>query len=97
MIELEGRRRSTTGLLEGPTGLTAGAPDAAETAEERGAVNVLFTFEIREDTSAYDDRSFSSSSEKGLNDVKLVTSPASLVLLRDLDEGPLSVPGTADS
>ncbi len=47
---------------------------------------MFLTFENKEETRAYEDWSCSSSSEKGLNDVRLVTSSTILVLLRDLDE-----------
>ena len=50
----------------------------------RGVAKLLFMRESRDVTSAYEDWSFSSSSENGLNDVRLVTSSATLVLLRDL-------------
>ena len=63
-------------------------PDAAATAVDSGAANELRTLEKSEDTSVYDD-SCSSSSEKGLKEVRLVTSSTILVLLRDLEEGAL--------
>ena len=67
-------------------------PEATATAEDNGAASVLLTLDMREDMRAYDDWSFSSSSEKGLNDVRLAMSSA-LVLLRDLVDGPLPVCG----
>lgn len=74
----EGRRWSLFGTNWGPGG--GGAGDAAT----RGVAKLLFMREKRDVTSAYEDWSFSSSSENGLNDVKLVTSSPTLVLLRDL-------------
>ena len=58
-------------------------------ADDRGAESVFLTLENKEDTRAYEDWSCSSSSEKGLKDVRLVTSSTIFVLLRDLDEGAL--------
>ena len=59
-------------------------PDAAATAVDSGAANELRTLEKSEDTSVYDD-SCSSSSEKGLKLVRLVTSSTTRVeLLLDL-------------
>ena len=54
--------------------------------------------EKREVTSVYEDWSFSSSSEKGLKEVKLVWSSSFVVLLRDLfdDEGPLVADWTGE-
>ena len=52
--------------------------------------------ENRDDTIAYDDWSFSSSSEKGLTEVRLVTS-SSFELLRDLDEAALPMCGLGDN
>jgi hypothetical protein len=71
-----------------------------EATADKGAARLFFTRENRDDTSVYEDWSFSSSSEKGLKDVKLVTS-SSLVLLRDLPdneevEGPLIELGTGE-
>lgn len=63
--------------------------------EDNGADNVFLTLEKMEDTSAYDDWSFSSSSENGLNEVRLVIS-SSLLLLRDLEEEPLPRLGLED-
>ena len=54
------------------------------------------TLESSEDMMAYDDWSFSSSSEKGLKDVRLVTS-SSFELLRDLDEAALPMYGLGDN
>ncbi len=65
------------------------------TAEESGADNVFFIRENSDVTKVYEDWSFSSSSENGLNDVKLVTSSTSLELLRDLEVG-LNDPNTGD-
>lgn len=66
------------------------------TAEESGADSVFFIRENSDVTNVYEDWSFSSSSENGLNDVKLVTSSTSLELLRDLDVGLLNDPSTGD-
>ena len=59
-------------------------PEAAATAVESGAAKEFLTREKSEETSVYDD-SCSSSSEKGLKLVRLVTSSTTLVeLLLDL-------------
>ena len=68
-----------------------GAAEAADP-EDKGAASVFFTLENIEETMAYDEFSFSSSSEKGLNVVRLVTS-SSLELLRDLVETVLACGG----
>ena len=52
---------------------------------DRGTTNASLTLVNKEATRAYDDWSFSSSSENGLKEVKLATS-SSLLLLRDLEE-----------
>lgn len=56
------------------------AADAAATAEVRGAANEFLTREKSDDTRVYED-SCSSSSEKGLKLVRLVTSSTTLVEL----------------
>jgi hypothetical protein len=68
-----------------------------EATADKGAARLFFIRENSDVTSVYEDWSFSSSSEKGLKDVKLVTS-SSLVLLRDLDSdgGPLIVLWTGE-
>jgi hypothetical protein len=71
-------------------------PDAAATAEDMGAAKVFFIRENIDVTMVYEDWSFSSSSEKGLKEVKLVTSSANFVLLRDLDDRPLNVGSTGE-
>ena len=68
-----------------------GTPDAAATADDSGAARLFFMRENKDVTSVYEDWSFSSSSEKGLKEVKLVTSSTSLVLLRDLEDGTLGL------
>jgi len=71
-------------------------PDAAATADDIGAAKVFFIREKMEVTMVYEDWSFSSSSENGLKEVKLITSSASLVLLRDLEDRPLKVGSTGE-
>ena len=67
--------------------------DAAIAAEDSGAAKEFFTRENNDDTRVYED-SCSSSSEKGLKLVKLVTSSTILVeLLLDL-RGPVLPEGT---
>lgn len=65
---------------------TDGAAEAGGGAEAAasGVAKLLFMREKRDVTRAYEDWSFSSSSENGLNEVRLVTSSETLVLLRDL-------------
>ena len=58
---------------------------AAATADERGAERVFFMRENIDVTRVYEDWSFSSSSAKGLKEVRLVISSVSLELLLDLD------------
>ena len=48
--------------------------DVVPTAEDSGADRVFFILEKMEVTRVYDDWSFSSSSEKGLKEVRLITS-----------------------
>lgn len=90
--------RFTSGLLV--LGLAAGFgdPPAAATAEDKGADRLFRTLEKREVTRVYEDWSFSSSSAKGLNEVKLVTSSTSLslVLFLELAESPLVLSGTGE-
>ena len=61
-----------------PTGVGAGV------AEVNGAAKLFFMREKREETSAYEELSCSSSSAKGLNEVRQATSSSALVLLRAL-------------
>jgi hypothetical protein len=58
------------------------------TADDSGEDRVFFIREKMEVTRVYEDWSFSSSSEKGLKEVRpgLVRSSASFVLLRDLGD-----------
>lgn len=82
-VGIEGRRGSGAELWKE---LFVVFEDGAVTevvAEARGAANVFFTLENREETIAYEDWSFSSSSAKGLVDVREVTS-SNFELLRDL-------------
>ena len=60
--------------------------DVVPTADDRGADRVFFILEKMEVTKVYDDWSFSSSSENGLKEVRLVTSSANLGLLLDLED-----------
>ena len=57
--------------------------DVVPTAEDSGADRVLFIREKMEVTIVYDDWSFSSSSENGLKEVRLVTSSELLLDLED--------------
>ena len=67
---------------------TAGVVDA------RGADNVFFILENMEVTRVYEDLSLSSSSENGLNEVRLATSSDSFALLWDLaSDGWTVLPG----
>jgi hypothetical protein len=75
-----------------PFGLVV-VPEAAATAEERGA-RVFFTLEKMDVTRAYED--WSSSSVKGLKDVRLVISSASFVSLRDLEVVALKLAATGE-
>ena len=56
------------------------APDAAATADDKGAASEFFIREKSEVTRVYDDWSCSSSSENGLKLVRIVTSSTSLVV-----------------
>ena len=85
---MEGRRGSWLKLCCEPFVVFADGPITEVVAEAKGAASVFFTFERSEETIAYEDWSFSSSSAKGLVDVRLVTS-SSLELLRDLVEAVL--------
>ena len=60
--------------------------DVVPTADDSGADKLFFIRENMEVTRVYDDWSFSSSSENGLKEVRLVTSSASLGLLLDLED-----------
>lgn len=62
---------------------------------DRGPDRLFFTLENSEVTIAYEDWSFSSSSAKGLKDVRLVTS-SSFELLRDLEDAALPNGGFGD-
>jgi len=75
------------------TGAVAGAGDCVDVS---GADSEFLTLEIREVTSAYEEVSFSSSSENGLNDVRLVTSSLTLALPQDRDDWPLRDPSAGD-
>lgn len=67
---------------------------AADTADDRGAAREFLTRENSELTSVYDDWSCSSSSEKGLKLVRLVTSSTRRVeLLLDFSALPLATFG----
>ena len=70
-------------------------PTAAAAAAESGAEKVFLTLESRDETIAYEDWSFSSSSSNGLKEVRLVTS-SSFELLRDLDDAALPNGGCGD-
>ena len=74
------------------------------TADDRGAERVFFMRENIEVTKVYEDWSFSSSSENGLNEVKEVASSVDLVSLLDLavlprlvTDCPPKVPSTGDA
>ena len=91
-VGIDGRRGSGPELLWETVVLFEDGAVVAVEAEDRGAASVFFTLENIEETMAYEELSFSSSSEKGLNDVRLVTS-SSLELLRDLVETVLAYGG----
>jgi hypothetical protein len=95
-VVVSGGRLGSAAALFALEVVLAVTADATETAEDRGAVRVFFIREKRAVTRVYDDWSFSSSSEKGLKEVKLVTSSTILVLLRDLDECPANGLGTGE-
>jgi hypothetical protein len=78
-----------------PVGWVGELPEATA---DKGAARLFFIRENREVTSVYEDWSFSSSSEKGLKEVKLARSSSFVVLLRDRfdDEGPLVVVWTGE-
>lgn len=87
-VGMEGRRGSGPKLPCEPFAIFEDGAITEVVADAKGAANVFFTFESIEDTIAYDDWSFSSSSAKGLVDVRLVTS-SNFELLRDLVEAVL--------
>lgn len=91
-VELEvgigGRRGSWAELCREPFVVLEDGAITEVVAEARGAANVFFTLENKEETIAYEDWSFSSSSAKGLVDVREVTS-SNFELLRDLVEAVL--------
>lgn len=82
---IDGLRASTLEVPWIVLAFSGGCAVVAVAADANGATNVLFTLENSEETKAYEDWSCSSSSENGLNDVRLVTS-SSLLLLRDLED-----------
>lgn len=81
-VGIEGRRGSGPALVCELLALLEDGAVVGAVAEDNGAARVFFTFEKIEETMAYDEWSFSSSSEKGLKDVRLATS-SSFELLRD--------------
>lgn len=87
-VGIAGRRGSWAELCRDPFVVLEDGAITEVVAEARGAANVFFTLDSKEDTIAYEDWSFSSSSAKGLVDVSEVTS-SNFELLRDLVEAVL--------
>ena len=85
---IDGLRGSTVDVPCMVRAFSTGSTDAAAVADANGEANVFLTLEKSDETNAYEDWSCSSSSENGLNDVRLVTS-SNLLLLRDREDAAL--------
>jgi hypothetical protein len=76
---------------------TPAAPAPADATADKGAARLFFIRENKEVTKVYEDKSFSSSSEKGLNEVRHATSLNFVGLLLETDEGVMELCMGGDS